>query len=906
MKSLIRRFAPAVFTCSLLVSLPAQTPPAFVQHAPTVNGTVEGSVRQMLSEFVTLNGSAVITEDLLVPGTPTLRLNGNPIFTGTVAGTGVATPTTHTITLNGGSRLRNLRTRTNAAALPSVAAPPAPTGTRRVALNQAGQSPGDFTTLRNLTLNGNVGSVTVPPGVYGDFTANGGSGFTLGVAGATTPAVYAFQRLTLNGNSSFLVVGPVIVTLANGLAANASLGAPAHPEWLKLQFSSGGLTLNGAVSAYAAVLAPAGTVTINGQCLLAGSVTSDRLTVNAGGTLRLLAPVFPNQPPGVVLTAPSGGASFTAPATVTLVATVSDSDGSVARVEFYQGATKLGEAAGVPYSFTVTGLAAGSYTFRARAVDNAGAATDSAAVAITVGANQAPTVALTVPAAGAIFTAPATVLLSATASDADGSVTRVEFFQGTTSLGATTATPYQFTVSGLAVGGYTFKSRATDNAGATTDSSPVAISVVGANQPPVVTLTAPVSGTLFNAPAVIQLAATASDPDGTISKVEFYQGTAKLGESAVAPFAYTWMGMLPGSYALSARAYDNAGAATATPASLVIVQAPLPYVTDFEAAEGYALGSLAGQGGWEVTGGAALTAADRSAGAWSATLPAATPAATLARTFPAAGQSIVFVDVFVKPVAAADAASGGGLQAEGAKVVLVKTGVRGELHAFDGDGVGGGQWRATGHTVALTAGDQCAAWLRLTVREDFTAKKWDLYGEGKMIAYDLGFTDAAAAEFGRFAIVGAVDAARAVTGLDALFIGFDNPLFTDADKDGLDDAWERANGLDPTRNDRAADKDGDGLSNLAEYRGGTDAADFFNGAIPVVESLNGGEPGPDDDLVMRVRRPDGTPWANAPASFEITVGQRRLSTTRGGPDYALTVEVRTDAQGLARAYLEPL
>ena len=165
---------------------------------------------------------------------------------------------------------------------------------------------------------------------------------------------------------------------------------------------------------------------------------------------------------------------------------------------------------------------------------------------------------------------------------------------------------------------------------------------------------------------------------------------------------------------------------------------------------------------------------------------------------------------------------------------------------------------------------------------------------------------AAAAEFGRFAIMGAADATRAVTGLDALFIGFDNPLFTDADKDGLDDAWERANGLDPTRNDRAADKDGDGLSNVAEYRGGTDAADYFNGATPIVESLNGGEPGPDDDLVMRVRRPDGTPWANAPVSFEITSGERRISAARGGPDFALVVDVRTDAHGLARVYLEPL
>jgi hypothetical protein len=39
----------------------------------------------------------------------------------------------------------------------------------------------------------------LPPGSYGTFTANGGSGFIFGVAGATQPAVYNLQNLSLNG-----------------------------------------------------------------------------------------------------------------------------------------------------------------------------------------------------------------------------------------------------------------------------------------------------------------------------------------------------------------------------------------------------------------------------------------------------------------------------------------------------------------------------------------------------------------------------------------------------------------------------------------------------------------------------------------------------------------------------------
>ncbi|HEU0172735.1 MAG TPA: hypothetical protein VFV58_00605, partial [Blastocatellia bacterium] len=65
-------------------------------------------------------------------------------------------------------------------------------------LNNSSDPVGDWATLRNLTLNSNVGQIAAPAGAYGDFTANGGSGFTLGVAGSVLPTVYYFQRLTLN------------------------------------------------------------------------------------------------------------------------------------------------------------------------------------------------------------------------------------------------------------------------------------------------------------------------------------------------------------------------------------------------------------------------------------------------------------------------------------------------------------------------------------------------------------------------------------------------------------------------------------------------------------------------------------------------------------------------------------
>ena len=77
-------------------------------------------------------------------------------------------------------------------------------------------------------------------------------------------------------------------------------------------------------------------------------------------------------PPTVIISNPTNGSVFAAPATLNLTATASDSDGSVTNVQFFQGTTSLGSVANSPYSVTVRDLAAGNYTFSAVAADNAG------------------------------------------------------------------------------------------------------------------------------------------------------------------------------------------------------------------------------------------------------------------------------------------------------------------------------------------------------------------------------------------------------------------------------------------------------------------------------------------------------------------------------------------------------
>ena len=93
-----------------------------------------------------------------------------------------------------------------------------------------------------------------------------------------------------------------------------------------------------------------------------------------------------NNAPAVNITAPDDGQSFTAPASVTINATATDDDGSITKVEFLNGATKLGEDTSSPYSFTWNNVAAGNYSLTARATDNEGASsTDVVSISVNGG-----------------------------------------------------------------------------------------------------------------------------------------------------------------------------------------------------------------------------------------------------------------------------------------------------------------------------------------------------------------------------------------------------------------------------------------------------------------------------------------------------------------------------------------
>jgi hypothetical protein len=85
--------------------------------------------------------------------------------------------------------------------------------------------------------------------------------------------------------------------------------------------------------------------------------------------------------------------------------------------------------------------------------------------------NQLPVVSISSPVKGISFTSPATVTIDIEANDPDGSITKVELFNGSIKLGERTAAPYSFTLKDLPEGSYSLKAVATDNLKATTTSS---------------------------------------------------------------------------------------------------------------------------------------------------------------------------------------------------------------------------------------------------------------------------------------------------------------------------------------------------------------------------------------------------------------------------------------------------
>src|SRR5215813_6870882 len=143
--------------------------------------------------------------------------------------------------------------------------------------------------------------------------------------------------------------------------------------------------------------------------------------------------------------------------------------------------------------------------------------------------------------------------------------------------------------------------------------------LLGQNVPPTVALTAPANGASFVAPASITLSATATATRAAITRVEFYQGSVKIGTASAAPYSMVWSGVAQGTYALSARAFDNiGGSAASAPVNISVTTTAPPLVIS-----GTVTKNGAPLGGVNFSAGAGTTCSlsDTTTGQYSCTVP---------------------------------------------------------------------------------------------------------------------------------------------------------------------------------------------------------------------------------------------------------------------------------------------
>ena len=262
-----------------------------------------------------------------------------------------------------------------------------------------------------------------------------------------------------------------------------------------------------------------------------------------------------------------------------LQATAGDSDGTISKVTYFDGGTMVAESTVAPYAYDYFPATAGSHTLTAVAVDNGGASTTSSSVSLTVneggsaGVNRPPVVNLS--ASPATVKVGSATTLTAVASDPDGTIAKVDFYNGAALVGTAVAAPYTQSLTLNAPGTFVVTARAYDNKGAQTTSTPVMVTASN-NSAPTVSLSA--SPTTVTVGATSTLTATAADTDGTIAKVEFYNGATLVSTDMTAPYSYNFTPAAAGMFTLSSRAYDNVGAQTTSNSVMVTATTAAPAV----------------------------------------------------------------------------------------------------------------------------------------------------------------------------------------------------------------------------------------------------------------------------------------------------------------------------------------
>jgi len=437
----------------------------------------------------------------------------------------------------------------------------------------------------------------------------------------------------------------------------------------------------------------------NGQFVIGDWNTYGRVYMSTVGLGIVYGDLSSTVIPTVTCSISSNSSSICSGKSVTLTSNVTVSNGTINKVDFYDGTTLLGTSVASPYTYTWLNVSAGTHTITAKATDNTNAITTSSTISIVV--NSLPTVSISTAAPiciGKYASLNATGATTYSWSNGTSSATLVTFPTVTTTYTVTgtiagcantnsaivTVNPIPTVNAGIDVsicsgktasltasGGnfYTWSNAITTSANVvsptitttyvvtgtnvfactgtdavivtvnSTPSAPTVVSpvnyilnapaisltatgtgllwytvasastgnttapipltttigtnnhyvsqtvnscesprstiavIVTSNSLPTISITSPINKTKYISPASITINASAGDADGTISNVEFFNGTTSLGVDNSSPYTFSWTNVLAGTYTLTAVATDNNSGKTTSTAITVIVNA---------------------------------------------------------------------------------------------------------------------------------------------------------------------------------------------------------------------------------------------------------------------------------------------------------------------------------------------
>ena len=494
----------------------------------------------------------------------------------------------------------------------------------------ASTAPGSFNFTANASdSDGSVTSV--------QWFANGSA-----ISGALTSAPYAFTwsgvsasvfsitAKATDNNGTATTSAPITVvsndtpsatispTVVNGTApANITLQASASDSLggvSSVQYFANGSAISGALTAAPYTFswsgAGAGGYNIIARATDAYGVTGDSAAY----------PFNVNAPPTVSVTAPANGTivSTGLPATVGLTAAAGDSDGSVTKVEFLVNGGLVGTATAAPYAINWTATATGTYSVQARATDNLGGVTTSPVSQVIIGSgNAAQFISQSVPAAmGPGQTAAVSVTMknlgtstwtaasnfSLGSQNAQDNTTwgmgRVALPQSV-APGATATFNFNVTAPST-LGSYNFQWKMVQDGVEWFGDLSTNVAVV-TEAAPTASISSPSNGATFLPGWDIPVTANASDSNGSVAKVEIYDGSSLIATLTTAPYTTTMTDVPAGTHVLTAKAYDNQGVATTSTAVSINVAFNAPATSTGSGIVGKLTGTLGVSSGGAAT-----------------------------------------------------------------------------------------------------------------------------------------------------------------------------------------------------------------------------------------------------------------------------------------------------------------